>query len=184
MMHALIAPNLGHPVVHHFGDGASVWGSAITPTVSHVVQNKGAVALEYTGIRPGIVFDAVSLPLSSLHVEDTSTIRLEADMAALRRAGLTEKLPLAALICIETENGCLLKMWGDLIAESSLASDRKSVASKDSTALALVPFKVTFWEISGFTRDASTVELRRLVAEKDRRIRELEAKVALANCSQ
>ncbi|MGO8550108.1 hypothetical protein ACC732_36535, partial [Rhizobium ruizarguesonis] len=66
------------------GEGAAVWGQAITPSIAHLVQVHRELSIDYAQIRPGIVFETVPSIAMLPHVIDTSTFRIHVDAAVFR----------------------------------------------------------------------------------------------------
>jgi hypothetical protein len=182
MLHSIVAPNVGHPIVHHFGEGAAVWGQAITPSVAHLVQGHREIVIDYSLVGPGIVF-AVSSSVAMLpHILDTATFRLHADAAAFRHAANRPDASVDAVVRCEVGDDCVLKLWGRATAEDAILPWNQTVRT-DRDATVPVLFKVSFWEISRLA-DARMRSMIKDAAEKDTRICELEARVALSACSQ
>jgi hypothetical protein len=182
MLNSVVTPNRGHPVVYYFASGAAVWGQAITPSIAHLVQTQRWIAIDYARIAPGIVFQIVSGQVMTPHVIDQSTFRLHADAATLRQAmSSPEATPDAVLRC-EVGDACALKLWGRVSKDEQ--APPWDPQSHDGAAMTVpIIFTVTFWEIAP-SSEAQIRNLTREVAEKDRLIRELTGKVALAMCSQ
>ncbi|PKA39926.1 hypothetical protein N2599_29290 (plasmid) [Rhizobium sullae] len=184
MLQSITCPNIGHAIVHHFGEGAAVWGQAITPSIAHLVQAHRELAIDYSRIRPGIVFETVSSVAMLPHVIDGSTFRIHVESTAFRRTVVRREAAVEAFVRCDTGAGCTLKLWGRVATESPSQQSDQLAAIDDRTA-ATVPviFTVTFWEISR-APDARMEQMIKEVSEKDRKIRELELKVALSMCSQ
>ncbi|SCB49886.1 hypothetical protein GA0061101_13160 [Rhizobium lusitanum] len=182
MQHSVVCPSIGHSIVHHFGEGAAVWGQAITPSIAHLVQVHRELAIDYSQIRPGIVFDTVPSIAMLPHVIDTSTFRLHADAAVFRHTAGRSGTAMEAVLRCDAGGECSLKLWGRVVAEDGVQQpDQLSPTGGGSTLPVL--FTVAFWEISRAT-DARMQSMITESAEKDRKIRELEATIALAMCSQ
>jgi hypothetical protein len=181
MQHSIVCPNIGHSIVHHFGEGATVWGQAITPSIAHLVQAHRELSINYSRIRPGIVFESVSSVAKLPHILDTSAFRIHAEASFFRQSAGRPAAAIEAVIHCDVGGECTLKLWGRVTAEDSATQDQP--ARNDRGGTLPVIFTVTFWEIS---RDADP-RMQNMInqsAEKDRKIKELEAKVALAMCSQ
>lgn len=182
MLHSIVAPNMGHPVVHHFGEGAAVWGQAVTPSVAHLVQTCRDIAIDYSRVGPGIVFEVVSGPATLPHVVDASTFRFHAEATAFRTAAGRPNSTIDVVLRCEVGDECSMKLWGRVSAENpALLWDRPFRRGQGITIPVL--FTLSFWEISR-TPDARMHRLIKDATEKDRRIRELEAQVALSMCAQ
>jgi hypothetical protein len=181
MQHSIVCPNIGHSIVHHFGDGAAVWGRAITPSIAHLVQAHRELSINYSRIRPGIVFESVSSVAKLPHVLDSSTFRIHAEASFFRQTAGRPAAVIEAVIHCDVGGECTLKLWGRVTADGPAPQDQP--ARNDRGCTLPVIFTVTFWEIS---RDADPrmQDMINQSAEKDRKIRELEAIVALAMCSQ
>lgn len=184
MLQTIVCPNVGHSIIHHFGEGAGVWGQAITPSVAYLVQRHRELAIEYLRVRPGIVFEIDKSLALSPHVIDSSAFRLHVETVAFRHATGRSGLAIDAMIGIDIGADCSLKLWGRVSMEAA-AQGSESLTGADDEAGRTIPiiFTVTFWEIARAT-DARLREMERVSAEKDRKIRELESKVAMSNCSQ
>lgn len=184
MLQTVVCPNIGHSIVHCFDEGAAVWGQTITPSIAHLVQSHREVAIDYSRVRPGIVFEinrgVVMLP----HVTGSSSFRFHAEATAFRHAVGRPAGTVDAVIHCDAGADCALKLWGRVTAED-LAQQWRTSARTDRNIVATIPvvFAVTFWEISR-ALDTRIDQLMRESAERDRRIRELESKVALAMCAQ
>ncbi|MGV1761715.1 hypothetical protein ACQZ6F_32130 [Rhizobium sp. A22-96] len=184
MLQTVVCPNIGHSIIHHFDEGAAVWGQAITPSIAHLVQVHHEVAIDYTRVRPGIVFEVNRGVAMLPHVTGPSTFRLHAEAAAFRHAVGRPSTAVDVVVHCEVSAGCALKLWGRVTAEDPAQKwGTPGRADRDTTATIPVIFAVTFWEISRAV-DTRLDQLMREAAEKDRRIGELESKVALAMCAQ
>ncbi|WP_107676102.1 hypothetical protein [Agrobacterium sp. LAD9] len=184
MLQSITCPNIGHAIVHHFGEGAAVWGQTITPSIAHLVQAQRELAIDYSRIRPGIVFETVSSVAMLPHVIDGSTFRVHVESTAFHRTVGRRDAAVEAFVRCDAGAESTLKLWGRVATESpSQQSDQ--LATIDDKAVATVPviFTVTLWEISR-APDARMEQMIREISEKDRKIRELEGKVALSMCSQ
>ncbi|WP_105402502.1 hypothetical protein [Neorhizobium sp. T7_12] len=184
MLQSITCPNIGHAIVHHFGEGAAIWGQAITPSIAHLVQTQRALAIDFSRIRHGIVFETVSSVAMLPHVIDGSTFRIHVESTAFRRTIVRREAAVEAFVRCDTGAGCTLNIWGRVATESPSQQSDQLAAIEDKTA-ATVPviFTVTFWEISR-APNARMEQMIRQVSEKDRKIRELELKLALSMCSQ
>lgn len=181
MQHSIVCPNIGHSIVHHFGEGATVWGQAITPSVAHLVQSHRELSINYSRIRPGIVFESVASVAKLPHVLDASAFRIHAESSFFRQTAGRPAGAIEAVIKCDVGGECTLKLWGRVTVEGSAWQDQPARNDRGSTLPVI--FTVTFWEIS---REAGS-QMQDLInqsAKKDRKIHELEAKVALAMCSQ
>ena len=181
MLHSVVCPSMGHAIVHHFGDGAAVWGQVITPSIAHLLQSERNFPIDFSRVRPGIVFEVETARALLPHVIDASTLRVHAGTTAYRRAAGRADATVEAVIRVDVGGDCTLKVWGRATAESPAPQETASISNPASTTPMI--FKVTFWEISR-ANDARFDQLLRESAEKDREIRELRAQVALAMCSQ
>ncbi|MBY5865354.1 hypothetical protein [Rhizobium leguminosarum] len=180
MLQSITCPNIGHDIVHHFGEGAAVWGQTITPSIAHLVQAQRELAIDYSRIRPGIVFETVSSVAMLPHVIDGSTFRAHVESTAFRRTVVRREAAVEAFIRCDAGAECTLKLWGRVASQRSdhlLATDDKDAATVP------VIFTVAFWEISR-APDTRMEQMIREASEKDRKIRELEGKAALSMCSQ
>ncbi|RKD35940.1 hypothetical protein BJ928_12719 [Rhizobium sp. WW_1] len=184
MLHAIVCPNVGHAIVHHFGAGAAVWGQSITPSVAHLLRERHELEIDYSRIRPGIVFEAVRGLVTSPSVSNASTIRLRAEAPAFRHAVGRPHTPIESMLHCDLGIDSALRLWGSVKADDQpQAAQQPGGANCDSATTLPIVFTVTFWEIRR-SGDARIDRLMSEAAEKDRRIRELEAKVALAMCAQ
>lgn len=184
MLQTVVCPNIGHSIVHHFDEGAAVWGQAITPSIAHLVQAHHEVAIDYTRVRPGIVFEVNRGVAMLPHVTGPSTFRLHAEATAFRNATGRLATPVDVVVHCEVSAGCMLKLWGRVTAEDPAQQWGASGRAHHNIAATIpVMFTVTFWEISRAV-DTRVDRLMRESAEKDRRIEELESKLALAMCAQ
>ena len=181
MQHSIVCPNIGHSIVHHFGERAAVWGQAITPSIAHVVQANQELSIDYSRIRPGIVFESVSSIAKLPHVLDTSTFRIHAEASFFRQAAGRPAAVMDAVIQCDLGGDCTLKLWGRVAVEDPASNDQLS--RNDRGATLPVIFTLAFWEISR-AADTRMQNMLKESAEKDLKIRELEAEVALAMCSQ
>ncbi|MBB3166292.1 hypothetical protein FHS25_006809 [Rhizobium laguerreae] len=182
MQHSVVCPNIGHSIVHHFGEGAAVWGQAITPSIAHLVQGHRELAIDYAQIRPGIVFETVPSIAMLPHVIDISTFRIHVDTAVFRHTAGRSGAAIEAILRCDAGAECSLKLWGRVVVEDGASlPDQLSRADRSSTLPVL--FTVAFWEISRAS-DARMRSMARVSAEKDGRIQELEMKLALTMCSQ
>lgn len=178
MLHAIATPNVGRPIVHHLQDGAAVWGQRITPSVAHIIQIQKELAIGYSRVAPGIVFECVAGTVLMPHVIDPSRLRLHADAAVFRRACGGCASSIDAVLHCDVGVNCRLKLWGAVIAAEIAAS--VSLQSGDCSITLPVVFTVTFWEIA----HSSQSQMSGVDTEKDERINLLESKVALSMCSQ
>lgn len=184
MLQTVVCPNIGHSMVHHFGEGAAVWGQAITPSIAHLVQARHEVAIDYSRVRPGIVFEINRGVAILPHVTGFSTFRLHAEIAAFRHAAGRPTATVDVVVHCEAGAGCTLKLWGHVSAEDPAQQwEASGRTNRDITATIPVILAVTFWELSRAV-DTRIDQLMRESAEKDRRIGELELKVALAMSAQ
>jgi hypothetical protein len=118
------------------------------------------------------------------HVIDGSTFRIHVESTAFRRTVVRREAALEAFIRCDAGAECTLKLWGRVATESPSQQSDRLAAIDDKTATTMpVIFTVTFWEISRAS-DARMEQMIGQVSEKDRKIRELELKVALSMCSQ
>ena len=182
MQHSVVCPNIGHSIVHHFREGAAVWGQAITPSIAHLVQARSELALDYSRIRPGIVFETVPSIAVLPHVINASTFRIHADANVFRHIAGHSGAAIEATLHCDAGAECLLKLWGRVEAEDGDARQDR-LPNGNGNATVAVLFTVSFWEISR----AAGPRMQTMIREsenKDRKIRELELKVALAVCSQ
>lgn len=178
MLHAIVTPNVGRPVVHHFQEGAAVWGQEITPSIAHIVQLEKELPIGYSRVAPGIVFEIVTGAVFMPHVIDSKHFRFHADMAAFHQAGGALGSELSAVLSCDVGADCMLKLWGNIASERSNTVSR--VEPNDRGMTLPVSFRVTFWEIARFPAP----RMRYTDALKGDRIQSLEAKVALSMCSQ
>lgn len=182
MLQTIIAPNAGHPVVHHLAEGASVWGQAITASIAHLIQLSHEIDIDYSRIGAGIVFQRVPGMAMLPHVLSEKAVRLQVETAAFRKVTGNLRTGTDAIAYVGIGDGCTLKLWGHIAVEgSSLPLDLAGRGDRGMTTPAV--FALSFWEVSR-TSDVRSSTLLHDVAEKDRKIRELEAVVALATCSQ
>ncbi|MFK0166583.1 hypothetical protein [Rhizobium sp. NPDC090279] len=182
MLHTIIAPNAGHPVVHHIGEGASVWGHAITASIAHLIQLNHEIELDYSLIGAGVVFQRTSGAAMLPHVLGENAVRLQVEKATFRRAAGNPQIGTGAIACVSIGDSCILKLWGHIaVDDSSMRWDHPMGSDRGITVPAI--FTVSFWEVSR-TAETRLSTLLRETAEKDRRIRDLEAIVALTVCSQ
>lgn len=181
MLHSVVCPSVGHAIVHHFGEGAAVWGQVITPSIAHLLQSERDFPIDFSRVRPGIVFEVETARALLPHVIDASTLRVHVGTTAYRHAAGRADGTVEAVVRIDVGGDCTLKVWGRATAENPAPQEPASISNPASTTP--IVFKVTFWEISR-ANDARFDQLLRETAEKDREIRELRAQVALAMCSQ
>lgn len=184
MLQTIACPNVGHSIVHHFGEGAAVWGQAITPSIAHLVQAHRELAIDYSRVRPGIVFEIDKGIATLPHVIDASTFRLHAEASAFRHAAGRPGAVVEAVITCDVGAECTLKLWGRVMTEDPAQGwELSRHVDREDAATIPVIFAVSFWEVSRAT-DARIEQMIRESAEKDRKIRELESKVALSMSSQ
>lgn len=184
MLQTIVCPNVGHSIVHHFDEGAAAWGRALTPSIAHLLQCQLELSIDYTRVRPGIVFDTHKGGASLPHIIDTSTFRLEADIGAFRHAVGQPGASVDASITIDVGPDCLLKFWGSVALAVPIASWNRAMIGDGGAAQTIpVHFTLAFWEIS-HALDSRHERIMRKVAEKDQRIRELEDRLAMSMCSQ
>jgi len=181
MLHSVVCPSMGHSIIHHFGEGAAVWGQMITPSIAHLIQSHRELPIDFSRVRPGIVFEVETGAAMLPHVIDASTLRLHVGTAAFRHAAGRADATVEAVARIDVGGDCTLKVWGRATAEEP--SRQKQSRTRDLTSTTPIIFNVTFWEISR-ANDARFDQLLCESAEKDREIQQLRAKVALAMCSQ
>lgn len=181
MLHSVVCPSMGHAIVHHFGDGAAVWGQVITPSIAHLLQSESELPIDFSRVRPGIVFEVERAGALLPHVIDVSTLRVHVGTTAFRHAAGRADATVEAVIRVDIDGDCTLKVWGRATAESPAPQEPAGLREPASTTP--VVFKVTFWEISR-ANDARFDQLLLEAAEKDREIQELRAQVALAMSSQ
>jgi hypothetical protein len=118
------------------------------------------------------------------HVTGPSTFRLHAEAAAFRHAAGRPATAVEVAVHCEVSAGCALKLWGRVTAEDPAQHWGASGRPHHNIAATIpVIFVVTFWEISR-AADTCVDQLMRETAEKDRRIEELESKIALVMCAQ
>ncbi|QWW71295.1 hypothetical protein KQ933_21745 (plasmid) [Rhizobium sp. WYJ-E13] len=181
MLHSVVCPSMGHAIVHHFGDGAAVWGQMITPSIAHLIQSHRDFPIDFSRVRPGIVFEVETAGALLPHVIDASTLRVHVGATAFRHAAGRTDATVEAVARIDVGGDCTLKVWGKATAEEP--SRQEQSRSHDPASATPIIFTVTFWEIARAT-EARFDQLLRESAEKDREIRQLRAQVALAMCSQ
>jgi hypothetical protein len=181
MLHSVVCPSMGHAIIHHFGEGAAVWGQVITPSIAHLLQSERELRIDFSQVRPGIVFEVETAGALLPHVIDASTLRVHVGTTAYRHAAGRADATVEAVVRIDVGGDCTLKVWGRAMAENPSPQEPASIHNPASTTPMI--FKVTFWEISR-ANDARFDQLLRESAEKDREIQRLRAQVALAMCSQ
>jgi len=181
MLYSLVCPSMGHAIVHHFGEGAAVWGQAITPSIAHLIQSQRELPIDFSRVRPGIVFEAETGAAMLPHVIDASTLRLHVGTGVFRHAAARADARVDAVVRIDVGGDCTLKVWGRATAEELPKQEQSR--NHDAASTTPIMFNVTFWEISR-ANDARFDQLLRESAEKDREIRQLRAQVSLAMCSQ
>lgn len=181
MLHSIVCPSMGHSIIHHFGEGAAVWGQVITPSIAHLIQSQRELPIDFSRVRPGIVFEAETGVAMLPHVIDVSALRLHVGVATFRHAAGRSGAAIDAVVRVDVGGDCTLKVWGRATAEDPLRQEQ--FGARDTASAIPVIFNVTFWEISRAS-DNSSDELRRSSAEKDREIQRLRSQVALAMCSQ
>jgi hypothetical protein len=172
---------MGHSITHHFAEGAAVWGQVITPSIAHLIQSQRELPIDFSRVRPGIVFEAETGVAMLPHVIDASALRLHVGTTAFRHAAGRSSAAIDAVVRIDVGGDCTLKVWGRATAEDPLRLEQ--FGARDAASTIPVIFNLTFWEISRAS-DSSFDELRRDSADKDREIQRLRSQVALAMCSQ
>jgi hypothetical protein len=182
MLQSIVAPNKGHPIVHHFREGASVWGQSVTASVAHLVQSCREVTIDYSRVGPGIVFEVISGSAKLPHIIGASNFRFHAEASAFRHAASRSNPTVDAVLHVNASDECVLKLWGRVSVEDSASAWDNSVLHGQNRTIPVL-FAVTFWEISRAPDDRSHLRARN-ATEIDRRIHELEAAVALSMCSQ
>jgi len=181
MLHSVVCPSMGHAIVHHFGEGAAVWGQVITPSIAHLLQSERELPIDFSRVRPGIVFEVETAGAMLPHVIDASTLRVHVGTTAYRHAAGRADVPVEAVIRVDVGGDCMLKVWGRATAANPSPQEPAGIPNSASTTP--IVFKVTFWEISRLI-DARVDQLLRDSADKDREIQQLRTQVALAMCSQ
>lgn len=182
MLQTIIAPNAGHPVVHHLAEGASVWGQAITASIAHLIQLSHEIDIDYSRIGAGVVFQRVSGIAMLPHVLGEKAVRLQVETTAFRKATGSPRTGIDAVAHIRIGDGCTLKLWGHIALEDpSLRLDHPLRYDRGMTTPAI--FTLSFWEVSRTSDTRMSMPVHEM-ADKNRKIRELEAMVALAMCSQ
>ncbi len=181
MLHSIVCPSMGHSIIHHFAEGAAVWGQVITPSIAHLIQSQRELSIDFSRVRPGIVFEAETGVAMLPHVIDASTLRLHIGTTAFRNAAGRPDATIEVVVRIDVGGDCTLKIWGRATAENPLRQEQSR--AHDTAPTIPVIFNVTFWEISRAS-DSNFDHLRRESAEKDREIQRLRAQIALAMCSQ
>jgi hypothetical protein len=183
VLHSFACPDIGHSIAHHFGEGAAVWGQTLTPSIAHLLQAHNELTIDYARVGPGIVFSADKGSVMLPYVLDTASFRLHAETSAFRHAAGHPSATVEAAIAFDVGAGCTLKIWGRVAMEASARDWKPASMTNESTHTVPVIFALAFWEISKGA-DARMAQIIRESAEKDRKIRELESRVALAMCSQ
>ncbi|MCX8279267.1 hypothetical protein OSJ77_03640 [Phyllobacterium sp. 0TCS1.6C] len=178
MLQSAISPNIGHAIVHHFGEGAAVWGRALTPSIAHAIQGSRTLTIDYSLVHPDTAFETVSSGAMLPHVINDSKFRVHVESSAFRRCAGRHGALTEALVRCDAGAECILKLWGTVVAESSPQQSDDEFA--DTVP---VIFAVTFWEIS-LARDLRMEQMLMELSERDKKIRELELKVALSMCSE
>lgn len=181
MLHSVVCPSIGHAIVHHFGEGAAVWGQLVTPSIAHLLQSERELTINFSRVRPGIVFEVETAGALLPHVIDASTLRVHVRTTAYRYAAGRAAAAVEAVVRIDVGGDCMLKIWGRATVENPSPQEPASISEAASTTPII--FKVTFWEISR-ANDARFDQLLRQSVEKDREIQQLRAQIALAMCSQ
>lgn len=181
MLHSIVYPSMGPFIMHHFGKGAAVWGQVITPSIAHLIQYHRELPIDFSRIRPGIVFEVETGTAMLPHVIDVSTLRLHVGAATFRQAVGRAGASVDAVVRIDVGGDCALKVWGKATAEK--LSPPEQSRSHDPASTTPTVFNVTFWEISR-ANDARFDQLLRESVEKDREIERLRGQMALAMCSQ
>lgn len=171
MLQTVVRPNISQALHHSFGNGATVWGHAITPSIAHMLQGHRELGIRYSEIRPGPVFEICDGVALLPHVIDASTLRLHAEASAFRRVTNQSESAVEAVVRCAIGDACNLKLWGCISAENT--SRTSEAASRDMTITLPVIFDVAFWEISPMKAPG-----------KERESQELRARVALSTCSQ
>ena len=181
MLYSIVCPSMGHSIIHHFGEGAAVWGQVITPSIAHLIQSRRELPIDFSRVRPGIVFEVETGVAMLPDVIDASALRLHVGAAAFCHAAGWSGAAVEALARVDIGGDCTLKVWGRATAENPLQQDQFRIRGVASTTPII--FTVTFWEISRAS-DSTFDQLRRESADKDREIKQLRSQVALAMCSQ
>lgn len=174
MLQTIIAPNVGHPLVYHFCEGAAVWGSCFTPSIAHFVQSAQTIEVEYSRTGAGVLFQHVVGQGSFAHVIDEQSLRLQIEGKPFRNAAGGSQGGTEARLVHHIGSDCWLKLWGHVSA-GGLSAD------VSDTDIISIFFRLAFWEIGRPVHDDVVPQQ---IAERDKRIRELEAKVALSMSSQ
>ncbi|KAA1177173.1 hypothetical protein FP026_25055 [Rhizobium tropici] len=181
MLHSIVCPSIGHSIIHHFGEGAAVWGQVITPSIAHLIQSQRELPIDFSRVRPGIVFEVETAAAMLPHVIDASTLRLHVGATPFRHTAGRPYATIESVVRIDVGGDCTLKVWGRATAEDRLLQEQSR--TRDAASTIPVIFTVTFWEISRAS-DSSFDQLRRESADKDREIQRLRSQVTLAMCSQ
>ncbi|TCR79578.1 hypothetical protein [Rhizobium sp. BK376] len=181
MLHSIVCPSMGHSIIHPFAEGAAVWGQVITPSIAHLIQSQRELPIDFSRVRPGIVFEVETGVAMLPHVIDASTLRLHVETSAFRHGTARPDASVEAVVRIDVGGDCTLKVWGKARAEEP--TQREQSRNRNLTSTTPVILAITFWEISR-APDARFDHLLRESAKNDREIRQLRSQVALAMCSQ
>jgi len=182
MLHSVVCPSAGHAIVHHFGEGAAVWGQLITPSIAHLLQSERELEIDFSLVRPGIVFEVERAGAFLSHIIDASTLRVDVGPSAYRHAAAGRASgTIEAVVHIEVGGDCILKVWGKATADNP--TPQKLASIREPASATSVTFNITFWEISR-RKDARSDQLQRELVQKDGEIQELRAQVSLAMSSQ
>ncbi|MCY1666685.1 hypothetical protein [Rhizobium sp. SL86] len=181
MLHSIACPGMGPEIVHHFAEGAAVWGQVITPSIAHLIQSHRALPIDFSRVRPGIVFEIETSTATLPHVIDASTMRMQMAASAFRHAAGRADATVDAVARIDLGGDCTLKVWGRVTAETQCSPEQ--TCNRDLPSTTSIIFKVTFWEIARAS-DLRRDQLLREAAEKDLEIQKLRTQAVLARCSQ
>lgn len=182
MLQTITAPNIGHPIVYHFSEGASAWGQAIGPSVAHLLQRDRRLLISYSRVGAGVTIQQVSGHARLGNIIDDRSVRLEVDAREFHQVHGSAQTRSDARISCDVEGDCKLNLWGHLIADRPSQTSGSHLLPDESAETPAI-FQVDFWEINRPGSDTIS-NLLADIAAKDRKIRELEAKVAFSMCSQ
>ena len=133
MLHSVVCPSMGHAIVHNFGEGAAVWGQVITPSIAHLLQSERELPIDFSRVRPGIVFEVETAGALLPHVIDASTLRVHVGTTAYRHAAGRGDATVEAVVRIDVGGDCTLKVWGSTTAENPSPHVPASIQERAST---------------------------------------------------
>lgn len=157
-------------------EGGTAWGHLMVQEIGRMLEAGTDFVVRYTSVAATDIFEAVIGTAEDVQVVDGDTLSLKARDHQLRTALGTSAADVPAIIQCTIDHGYTLKLWGRVRDRDEHSAH---AGLRDYT---MIVFNLTFWELSRSADDDLTVQCHN--DARDRRIKALEAQVALSTLSQ